>query len=156
MILGVTGHQDVPPAVAKYACKRFRELGSQPELVGACSLAAGADQLFAEVVLESGRGLWVVIPSHGYESSFAEQADLERFRQLLARADTVERLDYPEPSEAAYFAAGRRVVEVCDKLVAVWDGKSARGLGGTGDVVAYANQQGKPVEVLWLDGVRRK
>jgi hypothetical protein len=156
VIIGLTGHQDLPPAVVRYTREKLRDIGSQAELVGVCSLAVGADQLFAEAVLASGGALWVVVPSRGYESTFDKQADLERFRELLGRAEKVEELTFSEPSETAYFAAGRRIVELCDKLVAVWDGKKARGLGGTGDVVAYANQKGKPVEVLWVQGVSRK
>jgi hypothetical protein len=142
--------------VAKLARETLHEIASKAELVGACSLAAGADQLFAEVILASGGKLWVVVPSFDYESTFSRQADLERFFELLGRAEKVEQLDFPEPSENAYFAAGQRIVELCDKLVAVWDGEKARGLGGTGDVVAYANEQGKPVDVLWVQGVSRK
>lgn len=156
MILGVTGHQNLPPAVVRYSRERLRDICSHSELVGACSLAAGADQLFAGAVLESGGALWVVVPSRDYESTFSEPADLERFRDLLGRAEKVEELAFPEPSEKAYFAAGQRIVDLCDKLVAVWDGEKARGLGGTGDVVAYANQKGKPVEILWVEGVSRK
>lgn len=155
MVVGATGHQRLPTEVERHAQTSLRELGSQLGLVGVCSLAAGADQLFAEVVIESGGELWVVVPSEGYESSFAQQEDLERYRQLLDKAKTVEQLDFARPSEDAYFAAGRRVVDVCDKLVAIWDGGEARGLGGTGDVVAYARQQEKPVEVLWVEGAER-
>jgi hypothetical protein len=40
-------------------------------------------------------------------------------------------------------------------LVAVWDGQPSRGLEGTADVVAYANQRGVPVEVIWPEGATR-
>jgi hypothetical protein len=30
-------------------------------------------------------------------------------------------------------------------LIALWDGKKANGVGGTGDVVAYAKEQRKPI-----------
>jgi len=156
VIIGVTGHQDLPLVVVRYARDRMRDIGSHAELIGACSLAAGADQLFAESVLASGGKLWVVVPSRGYESTFAKQVDLERFRDLLERAEKVEELAFPEPSERAYFAAGQRIVDLSDRLVAVWDGEKARGLGGTGDVVAYAKQKGKPVEILWVKGTSRR
>jgi len=42
-----------------------------------------------------------------------------------------------------------------DELLAVWDGKPARGYGGTADVVAYAERNGVPVRVLWPEGATR-
>jgi hypothetical protein len=36
-----------------------------------------------------------------------------------------------------------------DRLYAVWDGKPARGYGGTADVVAEAEKRGIPVTVIW-------
>ncbi len=34
---------------------------------------------------------------------------------------------------------GLVVVERCDLLLAIWDGHPAHGLGGTADIVAYAD-----------------
>src|SRR6266850_2059881 len=68
--------------------------------------------------------------------------DLEKFRLLLQRAETVEKLPFHKPSEDAFFAAGRRVVENSDILLAVWDGKPAKGKGGTADIVEYARKRG--------------
>ena len=42
-----------------------------------------------------------------------------------------------------------------DELWAVWDGKPARGYGGTADVVACARENGVPVRVIWPAGARR-
>ena len=47
------------------------------------------------------------------------------------------------------------MVDTSRVLVAVWDGQSARGLGGTADVVAYARERGKPVTVIWPEGASR-
>jgi len=52
-------------------------------------------------------------------------------------------------------AASKVMIDAADELFAVWDGKSARGHGGTADVVAYARHQGKPVRVIWPDGAQR-
>jgi polyphosphate kinase 2 (PPK2 family) len=62
----------------------------------------------------------------------------------------------PAPThEDAYLAAGRWIVDHADRLVAVWDGRPARGRGGTAEVVAYARHRGVPVTVLWRAGVLR-
>lgn len=33
--------------------------------------------------------------------------------------------------------------------------KAARGFGGTGDIVTYARNLGRPVTVIWREGVER-
>ncbi|MEV5731635.1 hypothetical protein AB0N50_38930 [Streptomyces pharetrae] len=52
-------------------------------------------------------------------------------------------------------AGSEILVGVVDELLAVWDGKPARGYGGTADVVAYAQRQGTAVRVLWPQGASR-
>jgi hypothetical protein len=67
----------------------------------------------------------------------------------------VIKLEFDEPTEEAFWAAGQRVVEESEQLIAVWDGRPAGGLGGTADVVAYAQKLGKNVLVIWPTGARR-
>jgi hypothetical protein len=109
-------------------------------LIGVSSLAVGADQLFAEIILQHGGTLEAVIPFEGYDTRFADGADKDSYRRLLRSSSMVEVLPGADSDEEAYLRAGRRVVAVCDLLIAVWDGKAAAGLGGTGDVVEYARQ----------------
>lgn len=156
--LGITGHQLIPDAARESvvdALKREIERASQPSsLWGLTSLAVGADQLFAGLVLRAGGKLHVIIPSNSYDGTFRNDG-LTRYHTLLTAATKVERLDFDEPSEEAFFAAGCRIVESCDILLAVWDGKPSRGLGGTADVVQYARSSGRPVEIIWPAGVAR-
>jgi hypothetical protein len=112
------------------------------------SLAVGADQLFAEVVLELGGRIEAVIPFEGYESKFEIGPDREKYQTLLGHATNVTTLAAKSTEEESYFAAGQLVAETADKLLAVWDGKEAEGLGGTADVVAYAKHIGTPVVVI--------
>jgi hypothetical protein len=156
MRIGVTGHQRLEDAAA-WGWVREEIRAALRELpgphTGLTSLAAGADQLFAEVVLEAGGGLHVVLPFEGYERKLAGGA-LARYERLLRRADEVEVLDgRADDAEAAYLAAGKRVVDAAERVVAVWNGRPAAGIGGTGDVVAYANSRGTPV--IHLDPIAR-
>lgn len=156
-VLGCTGHQTIPPTAAKHVEDGLTELAqahADGHLVGVCSLAKGADQMFAEAVLSAGGRLQVVVPSEQYESTFDEY-DLVSYISLLSRADDVEHLGFDLPSEDAFLSAGRRVAELCDLLVAVWDGTAARGRGGTADVVAHARELGRQVEIVWPEGVTR-
>ncbi|WP_256106716.1 hypothetical protein [Streptomyces sp. ODS05-4] len=157
--IGVTGHRDIPPELHGHVRaaihETFRGHGGGAGLEALSSLATGADQLFADIALAWGAELTAVIPSGDYEQGFADPVELARYHCLLARATREVRLDYPHSTDEAYYAAGAYIADHCDRLVAVWDGRPARGLGGTGDIVAYARERGRPVTVVWREGVRR-
>ena len=154
--LGVTGHQNLPATAVDYVERRIRDAirSATRPVTGVGCLAAGADQLFAACVLGLGGQLPVIVPCAGYESTF-EPPDLERYRRFLTAAAHVDRLPFDRPGEDAYLAAGTTVVDRCDVLLAVWDGRPARGLGGTADIVRYARERGTPTEVIWPEGVVR-
>jgi putative heme iron utilization protein len=154
--IGITGHQTLTPSTRRLVSAAIRNaLRDKPEPTGIASLAAGADQLFAEIIVEVGGRLVVVLPAKHYEQSFQLPADLATFRLLLERADNIITMPFDDPSEEAYWAAGQEVVDQADWLLAVWDGQPAGGLGGTADVVRYAREQGKSVTVIWPEGARR-
>jgi hypothetical protein len=157
IIIGETGHQNIPETAREYVSSGLGALLSalQGQYTGVCSLAGGADQEFASLVLGRGCRLYVVVPCNNYEQTFSSEEERERYQSLIARACEVELLAFSQPSEEAYFAAGRRVVDLSDILIAVWDGKTARGLGGTADVVEYARSQGKRIEIVWPSNVQR-
>lgn len=151
MTVGCTGHRQIPPAAMDLVSDGIRtEIERYPveTLVGVCSLAVGADQLFARAVLDVGGRLHAVIPSHGYESTFSP-TDRTTFRSLLDRADVVEVLEFHEPCAAAFGAAGNRVADLSDLLIAVWDGRAADGRGGTADALAYARGRARNIVVVW-------
>jgi hypothetical protein len=156
--VGVTGHQVLPHDARSLLSDRLELLfpmETGPSLLAVSSLARGPDQTFAAHSLLVGGRLLAVIPCERYEETFQDRTDLERYRHLLSLASDVKHLPYGEPSEEAFYAAGRRVVEESDWIIAVWDGEPARGLGGTADVVAFARDLNRKVEVIWPAGVRR-
>lgn len=154
--LGITGHQSIPAQAFEYITTGLKVLlrEQRPPLVGYSSLAAGADQMFARELLTAGGQLHAIIPCEGYADTFSDQARAE-YTNLLNAATTTMVLEYPEPSEEAYDAAGQWIAEHSHILIAVWDGKAARGHGGTADAVSYAQQLGKDVRVIWPTGVSR-
>jgi hypothetical protein len=157
MRIGVTGHQNIPRQALECVTRGIdRALDAvKDDLVGVSSLAAGADQLFATGVVERGGRLEIVLPCNGYEKTFSQSEDLRNFHSLLGRAATIETLNFEDPSEDAYLAAGYRVVELSEMLLAVWDGQPARGKGGTADIVDYARSQGLRLEIIWPAGIVR-
>lgn len=154
--IGVTGHRVVPDAVLPAVRSGMRSAlrGSCPVRALSC-LAAGADQLFAWIALEQGVPLTAVLPGMDYESHLGDAEVRAAYRDLLKRSTDCVELPREPTHEEAYYAAGRYVVDHVDRLVAVWDGAPARGLGGTGDIVDYARTAGVPVTVLWAAGVLR-
>jgi hypothetical protein len=124
-------------------------------LVGVSSLAGGPDQLFARTVLDLGGTLEVVVPAEQYRDGL-DPDEQHGYDELVAKAEHVERLPFVESTELAHLAAGQAVVDRSERLVAVWDGKPARGTGGTADIVSYAHQKGVPVAVLWPESATRE
>lgn len=111
-------------------------------------IADGADQLAAEIALELGWELQVVLPFARayYRSTLANHGARERFDALLARATCVLELPGEEQKALdAYVMTGRATVSHCDILIAVWDGLPPRGRGGTGEVVQLALTHGTAV-----------
>lgn len=154
--IGITGHQGLDRRVAEWVRNRLVEaISDSIPVCGVSSLAEGADQLFAEQVLELGGALVAVIPCRRYESSFDMPSALSSYKKLRDLADEIVELDYDAPDERAFWAAGRRVVELSEEMFAVWDGNEAAGLGGTADVVGFARQRNVPVRVIWPPGVKR-
>ena len=149
MKLGVTGHQRLrPPASWDWVRAELRKLlAMHAEREGAAitSLAAGADQEFADEALTAGVPVHVVLPCCGYELAFENDADVLRFQALLEEASYVTMLQHAAPSEQAFLEAGRCIVDASELLIAIWDGEPSRGPGGTGDIVSYAKYRGKAV-----------
>lgn len=152
-----TGHRGMPEDVAALVDAALREellRHDDGELIGITSLADGADTLFAHAVLDAGGRLQAVIPAANYREALPA-AHRRVLDDLLARATDVVHLDHDESTSESHMAAARHMLDDADELVAVWDGKPARGYGGTADVVAEARQRGISVTVVWPTGARR-
>jgi hypothetical protein len=147
MRAGVTGHQDLGTVnTIRWVSEVLSEVIEEYEVTkGFTSLAIGADQLYADLLFSKGVPYITVIPCDGYESTFEDDERRDQYELMLSRSEEVTQLDFDEPSEKAFFEAGKCIVESSDLLFAVWNGKESRGLGGTGDVVEYAVRQKKKV-----------
>ncbi len=142
MKIGITGHQELDNE--EWVRAELLKVLRFPKtlLTGITSLAKGADQLFAEAILECGGTVEVIVPFEGYDDEFDEEGRAT-YHRLLARASVAETLRGDASHEESYLRAGERVVDLSDLLIAVWDGKPAAGLGGTADIVGYAREQRK-------------
>jgi hypothetical protein len=157
MRIAITGHRGLPAATERRVDQAIREqlaAYADSDLVGISNLADGADQLFAQAVLDAGGLLKVIVAAAQYRDGLPESAHAT-YDSLLSKAATVDRLDRVESTEDAHMEASSAMLATADRLFAVWDGKPARGYGGTADVVAEARRRGVPVTVIWPEGASR-
>jgi hypothetical protein len=157
MRLAITGHRGLPAATERIVDRAIREqlaACTGQDITGVSNLADGADQLFAQAVLDAGGQLEVIIPAALYRDGLPESAHAS-YDRLLSKASNVHRLDRIESTAEAHMEASNVMLDVADRLFAVWDGKPARAYGGTADVVAEARKRGIPVTIIWPEGAAR-
>jgi hypothetical protein len=177
--VGVTGHRpnglsraDLPllrqrvreclQLICKTAVTRWEHLDQQAPILPIpgppwllSPLAEGADRIVAEEALDVGFELVCPLPFSikEYERDFAGSASRQQFRILLRRASAVYELDgsraTPADVNRSYAAAGEVLISDADVLIAVWDGRAAKGGGGTAQVVQAAVESGTPV--IWIE-----
>ncbi|WP_026122358.1 hypothetical protein [Nocardiopsis halotolerans] len=156
--IGITGHSNLSVdsvTLVRKALEKALAPYAGESLVGVSCLARGADQLFAEAVIEAGGEVEVVLPSADYREAKVKPGDLDRFDDLLVRSSLVRYMPHRRADRAAYEDANEAVLDGVDLLFAVWDGQPSGGRGGTGDAVEAARERGLPVEVIWPEGARR-
>jgi hypothetical protein len=117
-------------------------------------LADGADQIFARAVLDLGGTLEAVVPARRCRDELPAAAHPD-YDALLAQAAAVYSLPFTDSTAEAHMRASERMLDLADELLAVWDGKPARGYGGTADVIAAARQRRMAVQVIWPPGATR-
>ncbi len=151
MKIGISGHQNIgsPETVAWVRQEMLRYLEVHDLSIGISSLAVGADQLFASAVLGMKKALEVVIPCDGYEATFTNAEALNTYRTFVSVAAKTHSLSFCEPSEEAFYRAGRLVVDLSDAMVLIWDGKPAAGRGGTGDIAKYVSERDR--SCFWIN-----
>ncbi len=155
--VGVIGHRsDLDPERLRPLVDAALDAAAKgADVVVRSALAEGSDRLVADRVLARPRSRLVAViplPPNDYAADFADAASRAEFHRLLARAEEVVitslKSEPPLTREEAYERAGRAVVDGCDVLVAIWDGKPSRGRGGTAEIVSYARSLGRPV--AWI------
>lgn len=156
--LAVTGHRGFSAATAGVVDVALRgEIGKRAAggpLVGLSCIADGADALFAQAILDHGGVLHVIVPAREYRDGLPEEHH-PFYDALIAMAAEIIRLDRVESDSSAHMDASLRMLADADELLAVWDGRPARGPGGTADVVDAARDRGMPVTVVWPAGAAR-
>jgi hypothetical protein len=156
MRIAVTGHMNITADTEELVYRDIAErLRRQSDVVGVSCIARGADTVFARAVLDRGGQLEVLLPSVGYREQKVKPDHLPVFDELLERAGKVTVMPFEAAGRDAYEAANNALLDSCDVLYAVWDGRVGE-RGGTATVVEEATERGVPVEVIWPDGAARR
>jgi hypothetical protein len=156
LIFAVTGHRNFGKRERKVAglirgeLKRIRRAHPDTPVVVISALAEGADRLVASLARQIlGARLLAALPmpADAYEKDFSTAASRREFRKLLKSADAViegpllskgrKWRGYSEERNHQYAWGGAYVAKNADVLFALWDGKPARGTGGTAHVVDW-------------------
>lgn len=157
--VGVTGHMDLTPEsipLVRDAIEHVLIRHVPAGLTGVSCIAAGADSIFAQTVLDLGGDLEVILPAADYRERKVKPEHAELFDTFVARAARVRVLANEISNRQAYEEANETMVGSVDQLVAVWDGRSPVDQGGTGAVVQYARSRGIEVEIVWPAGASRR
>jgi hypothetical protein len=155
--VGITGHMNIAQPTMALVDAVIRRILTPlaPDLTGVSCIAAGADSIFAEAVLDLGGDLEIVLPSADYRERKVGADHAVQFDDLVRRAKSVRVMPFASANRDAYEAANEAVLDSCDRLLAVWDGEAPADKGGTAAVVAAAGIRGIPVDVIWPEGARR-
>jgi hypothetical protein len=160
--VGITGHRVLadPGRLAAGVDEALRRLDEAfPGRVRTVlsSLAEGADRLVSRRALAlPGTRLVALLPlpRADFRGDFASEESQREFEALLQLSDEIDEPPSSCPRVEAYEAAERSLLERSDALIAVWDGQTPQGRGGTGAVVAVARRRGLPI--AWVHAGNRQ
>jgi hypothetical protein len=151
--IGVTGHrclvgEDILQTGVDQALEAIRRFWPGESFTICSSLAEGADRLVVRCTAQILAARLVTplpLPVEDYLLDFQGEESKREFHRLLEQAAEVIFLPPARSRPEAYQAAGRYLVEHCDILLALWDGKAARGKGGTAEIVTAWRKRGLPL-----------
>ncbi len=148
IIFAVTGHMDISVKaiepirkILKDIFKNFKKKYPHTPAILISALAEGADMLVAEVALECGIELNVILPYEEkiYLNSFKNSKNIQTFKKLKSKASKIEILNDINicSAQKAYEILGKKLADISTILIALWDGKDNGKKGGTSEVVKY-------------------
>lgn len=121
-----------------------------------CPLAEGSDQLVAKLAKRFSRIKLVVplpLPMDEYLSDFDSDFSKQEFFDLQKNANHIYTLPTVQDHQFAYHNLGKYLVNECDCLLSIWNGKYTNKIGGTGDVVKMAVNAEKPVYWIYTKSI---
>jgi len=139
IVVGITGHRDVPPAqittisesIDKCLDKFDENYPNSPKIL-ISGLAEGIDQIAATSALKKGWGLFaaLALPRDDFIKTF-DQPDTENsvqtFKELISQAIYVEEVNKSNtPAPECYVNVSHFIAKKSQWLIACWDGKDSK------------------------------
>jgi hypothetical protein len=164
--IGITGHRPHRLTVSEQRLAR-RVRGVLTSLIKAAGaartsrspvleiispIAEGTDRIVAREARALGQRLIALLPftRRDYESTFGDATTTAEFRTLWKAADERVILGGSlNRAEAGYVAVGMVTLARSDMIITIWDGKPARGRGGTPEILQNALEWGIPI--IWIN-----
>lgn len=161
--IGVTGHRLLPDIPLIEKCIRDvyvkiqQLLGNENADINVhilSPLAEGADRLVVQQATQHFGAdktiLEAVLPMNQteYLKSFSSTDAIAEFNELYDSATIKTEIPEQNDRHSAYELSGKFVVDNCDFLIAVWDGKQGRGTAGTANIKKYADNRG--LYIFWI------
>jgi hypothetical protein len=153
-VIGFAGHRTIADAVATKTAilAGLRDFCQHAEgvVTGRASAAAGADLIFLESCRELGLAYSVVLPfpKDRFQEDFDDPAEWARAEALTEGATFTEIAPGNEVAPEAYHLAAREILDVSDAMLFFWDGKPARGIGGTAETITEARERKVPFRII--------
>ncbi|MHB1784106.1 MAG: SLOG family protein [Acidimicrobiales bacterium] len=149
-IVAVTGHRQLPPDQQLFVESELdRVMEKLAAEVAISGMAPGIDTWWAEIALERGVALHVYVPFPAQADQWPAAAQ-ERYLRLLELATEVVTVA-PSYRPSAFQERNQAMVDACDVLVGVWDGRQT---GGTWNCIEYARRVGR--ELVLVDPASRR
>jgi hypothetical protein len=133
------------------AGRKIKDIFGNAEYQVFSCLAEGADRLLADRLIELlGADLIAVLPfpDSDYLDDFNTVESVQEFLIYKKRAKMIISPQQTMLRPLAYQRANQTLLNHCNILVAVWDGRPARGIGGTAETVEFARKLCLPI--LWI------
>jgi nucleoside 2-deoxyribosyltransferase len=175
--IGVTGHRDIKltdelkscihtaltESIQKIINPKLKKLITPITYKIVTPLADGADRFVAKEAMQVlNAEMEVVLPmiKEEYEQTFLTTHSINEFENLLTKASRVNTLiskplleQFPgaiidECRHLAYEKNSKFIVDNCDILIAIWNGKKSEGNGGTYATLAYALKKKKTIIII--------
>jgi hypothetical protein len=155
IVIGTVGHRDLSTTdramvkAVRRECRRLRRKYRESPFLLLSGLAEGADRLIAAIALEELGAILVAVlpfPATEFCADFKTATSHEEFSSLLNQAAAIFEVPLPtdggwkqagEMRDVQYARVGALIAEQSQILLALWDGRPARGVGGTAEVVGW-------------------
>jgi len=142
----VTGHRELPginwELVRARLCQAVRSAVDEGCVRFISGFAAGADLMFAQIVLEEKKNSRILQLEAAIPYPGRMKTPDPLFQKLIRGCDTVK-IHSPAYAKNCFMIRNRYMVEQSELVIAVYDGRKT---GGTAATVRYALELGRRVE----------